>query len=351
MGKIAFVIGGMSRGGAERVISILANHYAELGWKVDIVMLLSNKVGYELNEKICLIDMTRKTQNKIVGAPHWVLSFRKYVKESNPNIIVSFVARINVVVLLATLGMNKKIVISERNDPSMDGRSRFLDVATKVLYKKARKIIFQTKRAACHFTGEILKNSVIIPNPISVKYSVQKNTKHKIVSVGRLAPQKNHKMLIEAFARIAHKYPEYQLWIYGEGTSRNELEAKIKKLRLEDKVFLPGNISDIHQKISDAEMFILSSDYEGLSNALLEAMMMGIPCISTTCAGSDEYIKDSYNGLLVPIGDTGKMEAAIARLIEDDDFRHGIGEAGKRSVEKCDSQIVLQKWCETIENL
>ena len=78
---------------------------------------------------------------------------------------------------------------------------------------------------------------------------------------------------------------------------------------------------------------------------------MGIPCISTTCAGSDEYIKDSYNGLLVPIGDTGKMEAAIARLIEDDDFRHGIGEAGKRSVEKCDSQIVLQKWCETIENL
>ncbi len=350
MGKITFVIGGMSRGGAERVISILANHYAESEWQVDIVLLLLNKVEYELANKIRLIDMTRKTQNKISGAPHWVLSFRKYVKENNPDIIVSFVARINVVVLLATLGMNKKIIISERNDPSMDGRSRFLDFATKVLYKKAKKIIFQTRRAASHFAGGILNNSVIIPNPISVKCTAQENTKHKIVSVGRLAPQKNHKMLIDAFAEVTKKHPEYQLWIYGEGTSRSELEAKIQKLRLEDKVFLPGNISDIHQEISDAEMFVLSSDYEGLSNALLEAMMMGIPCISTTCAGSDEYIKDSYNGLLVPIGNAGKMEAAIKRLIEDDDFRRRIGEVGKKSVEQCDSQIVMKKWCETIED-
>ena len=339
----------MSRVGAERVISIMSNQYAELGWKVDIVMLLLNKVEYELNEKICLIDLSRKTQNKIAGAPHWVLSFRKYVKESNPNIIVSFIARINVVVLLATLGMNKKIIISERNDPSMDGRSRFLDATTKVLYKKAKKVIFQTKRAAGHFSGEILKNSVIIPNPISVKCFAQKHTKHKIVSVGRLASQKNHKMLIEAFAGVHQKYPEYQLWIYGDGTLRCVLEAKIQELQLEDKVFLPGNIPDIHQEISDAEMFVLSSDYEGLSNALLEAMMMGIPCISTTCAGSDEYIQDGYNGLLVPVGDSAKMEVAIESLINDEAFRSNIGKAGKQSVEQCSSPIVMKKWCETIE--
>ena len=349
MKKITFVIGGMSRGGAERVISILANHYAKLGWKTDIVMLLSNKVGYELNESIYLVDMTRKTQNKILGAPHWVMSFRKYAKENNPDIIVSFVARINVVVLLATLGMNKKIIISERNDPSMDGRSRFLDIATRILYKKARKIIFQTKRAADHFTGTIQKNSLIIPNPISVKCFVQTNVNHKIVSVGRLAKQKNHKMLIDAFAEVIKKHPEYQLWIYGEGSERNELEMKISEYHIEDKVFLPGNIPNIHQEISDAEIFVLSSDYEGLSNALLEAMMMGIPCISTTCAGSDEYIKDGYNGLLVSIGDSEKMRLAIERLIEDDVLRHHIGKTGKQSVEQCDSQIVMKEWCKTIE--
>lgn len=350
MRKITFVIGGMSRGGAERVISILANHYAKSGWRADIVMFLANSVGYELDDRIQLIDMTRKTKSKIVGAPYWVMSFRKYVKESNPDIIVSFVARINVVVLLATLGMNKKIIISERNDPSMDGRSKFLDIATKVLYKKAGKIIFQTKRAANHFTGIIQKNSVIIPNPISVKCSVQENKNHKIVSVGRLAKQKNHMMLIDAFAKIIKTYPEYQLWIYGEGSSRNELETKISEYHIEDKVFLPGNIPNIHQEISDAEMFVLSSNYEGLSNALLEAMMMGIPCISTTCAGSDEYIKDGYNGLLVPIGDSEKMKIAIERLIEDDVFRYNIGRAGKQSVEQCDSRIVIDKWRETIES-
>lgn len=350
MKKITFVIGGMSRGGAERVISILANHYAKSGWKVDVVMFLSNRVGYELDDRIHLIDMTRKTQNKMVGAPYWVMSFRKYVKESNPDIIVSFVARINVVVLLATLDMNKKIIISERNDPSMDGRSKFLDIATKVLYKKAGKIIFQTKRAANHFTGIIQKNSVIIPNPISVKCSVRENKNHKIVSVGRLAKQKNHMMLIDAFAKIIKTYPEYQLWIYGEGSSRNELETKISEYHIEEKVFLPGNIPNIHQEISDAEMFVLSSNYEGLSNALLEAMMMGIPCISTTCAGSDEYIKDGYNGLLVPIGDSEKMKTAIELLIENDIFRYNIGRAGKQSVEQCDSRIVIDKWCETIES-
>lgn len=349
MSKITFVIGGMSRGGAERVISILANHYSEMGWDVDIAMLLLNKVEYKLNDRIRIVDMTMKTQNKLTGAPHWVWSFRNYVKKNDPDIIVSFVARINIVVLLATAGMNKKIIVSERNDPAMDGRSHFLDSLTKVLYKKARKIIFQTRRAAGHFEGEILKNSVIIPNPIAVKCFAQEKTKHKIVSVGRLAEQKNHKMLIEAFAEVVERHPNYELWIYGEGTLREKLVTTISECQLEDKVFLPGNIPDIHQKIADAEMFVLSSNYEGLSNALLEAMMMGLPCISTNCAGSDEYIEDGVNGLLVPVGDKEKMARAMERLIEDDVLRTSIGKAGKKSVEQCDSQIVMKKWCETIE--
>lgn len=349
MSNITFVIGGMSRGGAERVISILANHYSEMGWDVDIAMLLLNKVEYKLNDRIRIVDMTMKTQNKLTGAPHWVWSFRNYVKKNDPDVIVSFVARINVVVLLATLGMKKKIIISERNDPAMDGRSHLLDSVTKLLYKKAKRIVFQTKRAANHFKGAILMNSVIIPNPITVECLAQDRTKNKIVAVGRLAEQKNPKMLIEAFSEVVKKYPEYELWIYGDGNLRGKLEARIAEIHLENKIFLPGNIPDVHHKIVDAAMFVLSSNYEGLSNALLEAMMMGIPCISTNCAGSDEYIEDGVNGLLVPVGDKEKLTTAIERLIEDDALRTSIGLAGKKSVEQCDSRIVMKKWCETIE--
>lgn len=350
MKKITFVIGGMTRGGAERVISILANEYAKNGWKVDIVMLLLNKIEYELNKNIQIIDMTSKSKRRLLGIPSWFLKFRKYVKKSNPDVIVAFSVGINLTVLLSTFGMKKKIIISERNDPSMDGRNKGVDIATKILYKKATKIIFQTKRASKYFSKALQANSIIIPNPISVKEMAREEKKHKIVSVGRLAVQKNQKMLIEAFAEVQKKYPDYQLWIYGKGNLKEELEKNIENKNLKDNVFLPGSVSDIHARISDAEIFVLSSNYEGLSNALLEAMMMGIPCISTNCAGSDEYIIDGYNGILVPVGDKDKLCNAMIKLIENKNLRRDIAIHGQESVKVCDSNFVIQQWKEAIEN-
>lgn len=348
--RITFVIGGMTRGGAERVISILANQYVADGWQVDVVMLLLNKVEYKLNKNIRLIDMTNKSKSRILGVPQWVISFRKYVKENNPDILVSFVARINIVVLMATLGLKKKIIISERNDPAMDGRSKGIDILTKILYKKATKIVFQTKRVCEYFSKSLQDHSVIIPNPISVKQIVRNVHVNKIVSVGRLAVQKNQKMLIDAFTGVQEKYPDYQLWIYGEGDLREELEAYINSSCLEEKVFLPGNVSDIHAQISDAEMFVLSSNYEGLSNALLEAMMMGLPCISTDCAGSDEYIENGYNGLLVSVGNRDELYNAMLKFIDDRNLREEIALHGKESVQKCDSSSVVKQWQSVIES-
>ena len=348
MKKISFIIGGMTRGGAERVISILANQYAKDGWDVDIVMMLDYVVKYELDERINLINMTVDKKNKFKSAPKWVISFRSYVRKRRPDVIVSFVARINIVVLLSTLGMRVPIVISERNDPFADGRSKGIDILTKVLYPKAKVIVFQTKRALNHFSGGIRKLGIIIPNPISTECCASHSTK-KIVSVGRLAPQKNQKMLIEAFSEFVKYHNDYSLYIYGEGSLRRELEQLIKNLKLENNVFLPGNVPDIHHQIADAEMFVLSSDYEGLSNALLEAMMMGLPCISTKCAGSDEIISDGYNGLLVPVGDKEKLVQAMVYLIENPDKRQEFINKGKVSVERCRASIVLKQWKDVIE--
>ena len=349
MKHISFVIGGMTRGGAERVISILSNYYASQGWKVDIVMLLNNEVNYELNPNIRLIDMTMNNESRIKSAPKWVIEFRKYVKENNPDIIVSFVARINIVVLLATFGLNTPVIISERNDPAADGRSKIIDIATKLLYRKAKAIVYQTERAQNYFRGKIRSLGVIIPNPISITCVAEK-TKNKIVSVGRLAPQKNQKLLIDSFNEVVKTHPEYSLYIYGDGSLKEELETQIKYLRLENKVFLPGNKPDVHKEISDAKIFVLSSDYEGLSNAMLEAMMMGFPCICTNCAGADEYIINGENGMLVPIKDKNSMVKAINYLIENSDATINMGEKAKESVGKCSVESIMKEWNKLIES-
>ena len=348
MKHITFVIGGMTRGGAERVISILANYYAAEDWNVDIVMLLNNTVNYDLNSNINLIDMTVDSGSRIKSAPKWVTLFRKYIKENKPDVIVSFVARINIVVLLATLGMKIPVIISERNDPAADGRSKIINIATKIIYRKAKTIVFQTERARNYFTGKIKKNGVIIPNPIAVTCIAEKSKK-KIVSVGRLAPQKNQQLLIAAFKKVLNKHPDYVLYIYGDGELKEQLERQVACLGIKDKVFMPGNKPNIHQEISDAELFVLSSDYEGLSNAMLEAMMMGFPCISTNCAGADEYIMSGENGILVPLQDKDSMVNAMNYMIENKERALEMGKNAQKSVENCQVEVVMKEWNKIIE--
>lgn len=347
--KVAFILGSMSRGGAERVISILSNQYVEQDWNTDIALLLSYQVDYELDDRIRVLNFAGNTTNRILRAPMWLWNIRKYVKTEKPDTIVSFVARINVLVLLACLGLKTKIVVSERNDPCFDGRGAVTRILTKMLYPKAEKVIFQTRRVKDQFNEKVQRNGVVIPNPISVSVSTKKEREKKIVSVGRLTQQKNQKMLIEAFAAAVTKYPEYALYIYGEGDLRQELENKAKELGVSDKVFLPGNLLHVHEEIANAEFFVLPSDYEGLSNALLEAMVMGLPCISTDCAGSDEYIQNGKNGLLIPVGDTKAMVNAILYMMEHAEEREMFGTEGKRVSDIVSMENVMKKWHEVID--
>lgn len=347
--RIVFITGGMGKGGAERVISIIANEYALKGWNVDILMLLNNHVDYQLEESVNLIPMYNYNKSRYFQLPDWINSIRKFVIKNKPDCIVSFFARINIITLLACLGLNKKIVISERNDPKNDGRSVIIKYLTEFLYPFSKKIVFQTNWAQSCFSKRVQKKGIIIPNPIDVKAKAINSSK-KIVAVGRLIEQKNHILLINAFKEVHDDYPDYRLYIYGEGRLRGEIESLIKTLKLEDSVFLPGNIMDIHEKISDAEMFVLSSNFEGLSNALLEAMMMGLPCISTNCAGSNEVINNEVNGLLVPIGDKQELTMAMKKLIVDKKLAHTISSEAKLDLTKYKAKNILAKWSSIIDN-
>lgn len=349
MKKIVFFIGSMGSGGAERVISHLANDYVQRGYDTHICMLLKNEVEYDLNPSIYVHDMSGGGGSRIKRVPYWIKSINCFIRSHNPDRIVSFAARINILVLLASFGYSKRVIVSERNDPQLDGRGFVANILTKVLYKFAKIVVFQTEEVKRLFPEYIQRNSRVIPNPIEVKFLYSGKQTNKIVTVGSLKEQKNHEMLIDAFKIIHNIYPDFHLYIYGEGHLRAKLTKQIEREGLHDNVHLPGKKRNVHKFIKDALFFVLSSNYEGLSNALLEAMAMGMPCISTDCTGVDEYIVNNNNGLIVKRGDVNLLASAMLRFIEDDELRINCGRNAKKILKKVNKEKVLKKWAKVID--
>ena len=349
--KISFVLGSMGRGGAERVISILSNEFANEGWITQICLLLFNRVDYELDKSTKIFDFTGGMSSRLKRLPYWLRTIRHYVKKEKPDVIVSFAARINVLVLLATLGLRVKVIVSERNDPKHDGRGFITRLMVRLLYPFANRIIFQTKRSLQYFSKNILKKGEVIPNPISVSCYASNQKKKKIVTVGRLTKQKNQSLLIRAFANIQKDFPDYELYIYGDGEQKENLIALSESLNIGNKVHFEGNILNVHEKIADAELFVLSSDYEGLSNALLEALMMGIPCISTDCAGADEFINNDENGLLVQVGNECDLYNTMKKVLSDDLLRIKLAKNAKINSTSFEKDYVLKQWMNVIGDI
>lgn len=348
--RIAFVLGGMSFGGAERVISILANHYVRKGWSVDILTLLKPDCDYALNPEIRHIHMGGRVKSRAMRAPIWFWQLKRYLSKEKPNVIVSFAARINLLVLGASLFIKKpRLIISERNDPMKDSRTSIVRKLTSLLYPLADVIVFQTEHAKQCFPENVQKKGRIIINPVTPNLPVANMTSKRIVAVGKLMQQKNHAMLIRAFSHIAEKFPEHTLHIYGDGPMRPQLQAMIDERGLTDRAVLEGWDADISNTIADAALFVLSSDYEGMSNALMEAIAMGLPCISTDCAGAQELIENGKEGLIIPIGDEEALIVAMKRMLEDRDFAAACGRSARQHAKAFDTVAILKKWEEAIE--
>lgn len=351
MKKISFFIGSLHGGGAEKVISILANHYQTIGWNVAIVLLLDSQIKYEVDPRIQIIDFTQaKNGSYFKYLPKWLIKIRQYVKKETPDRIVSFVGRINVLVLTACLGLHIPIIVSERNDPKHDGRSPMMLRLCNWSYKRATVVVYQTKYEQTCFSSK-LKNGVIIGNPISLTATPQlEYRQYEIVTAGRLSTQKNQKMLIDAIALLSTNYPQISLNIYGEGDLKEILWNQIKSLNLTNRIRLCGNVSDLHQKICQSGIFVLCSEYEGLSNALIEAMALGLPCISTDYPGVRELIIDGENGLIVPCDDAKQLALAIEKLLTQQELRKKISLNGMKTSKLYENSVILKHWEKIIGN-
>lgn len=349
--KIVFFIGSLAGGGAERVISILANHYASKDWQVEIALLLKNEVGYKLDKKIKIVDLSGKHGSYFKNLPGWIAGIRKYLKTSKPDRVVSFIGRINVLVLMSTLGMKVPVVASERNDPKHDGRGNFMLALCNKSYsfKHCKAIVHQTKYEESCFDDKLAQKSFVIPNPVETKAVRKELDKFRIVTAGRLTDQKNHPMLINAVSKLGKEFPSLTADIYGDGYLKEKLNELVDENNMTGRITLCGNVSDLHDRIANAGIFVMTSEFEGLSNALLEAMMLGLPCISTLYPGVDEVIDDGKNGILVQRGDVDSLAGQIKRVLTDDDLRTELSRQALLTSEAYKKEQVLKLWENVIE--
>lgn len=319
--KIVFVIPNMTGGGTERVISLLSNEYVKMGYEVAIMQFAGYEKAYELNEQI--EDFSIATQSK--GNPLiWfkrILDMRKYFKQNEGGYIFAFCVMGAVFSVISTLGLKNYILVGERNNPESCNMPRLRNWA----YHRANKITFQTEYGITYFDKKIAKKAVVIPNPIDesqIPERFEGTRKKWVCTVGRLHKQKNQKLLLEAFREFQQQFPEYELHVFGQGELQEELKQQADTLGISSKVVWHGFCANVKEEIKDSRMFVLSSDYEGISNSMLEAIAIGVPTITTDCPiyGARCYIQNEVSGILTPVGDRKALVEAMVKVAEDDEF-------------------------------
>lgn len=347
--RIVLFTGSLGRGGAERVLSLLANHFVLRGWQVEICMLLKHEVGYQIDNRVKIVDLTNSSGSYVQQVPTWIKAIRKYLRNAKPDIIISFFGRISILLSIARIGMNYPLIASERNDPMHDGRSKLTRWLCNICYLLCEAVVYQTNYEASCFSKRVKKH--IIPNPVEVACPTGSNCENVIVAVGRLLPQKNYKMLLSVFKQLVLDSVDINLNIYGDGVLRDSLMEETIKENLQDRVTFCGNVADLHNRIKDAKFFVMTSEYEGLSNATIEAMKLGIPCISTAYPGAEELILHNVNGVLVPCGDVRQCVKEIEDLMINSDRYNAIRKNALKLSEKYNPSIVFEQWDNVVEDV
>lgn len=353
MKRVLILIPRMGGGGAERVVSIIANSLSEQ-YSLQITTLVSNESFYELKSTVKLTSAQYKINraNKITRLGSMGKNFiasifftRRTIREYKPDIIFSLLEEMDIVTYIATRSLNGfKWICSERNDPTR--RNKKLQRILEKIYQRCDILVCQSKTVADYYS--MVKKKCVIPNPVDLdNYPVRvgEATPPKIVAVGRLVPQKNIEMLIEAFSLIEKKYPDVSVTVYGEGPERETLENQIAMLKLENKFFLPGANRNVLETIRDAAIFVFPTDYEGFPNVLVEAIAMGIPVVSTNFAtGVAKEIVDANVGLVVPCGNTTEFAKAMDALLSNPEKREHIRAISRGAIEPFKVEKVIEKW-------
>lgn len=347
--KIVIAVHHFKEGGAQRVASILINNLS-LKHEVYVAVLL-NEINYPLAfNRFKYIKLSDYNGFRLFRIPLRLFNFSRILKRISPDVIISFGNNFsiytNFAIKLSRI-KNFKFIASERTDPSKEPSNCLLRKMRDLSYSNANLLVCQTEQVVDYFKNKINTNFIVIPNPISPNLPSWKGNKSNvIITACRIDKQKNLPMLISVFSKVHIVHPEIFLEIYGDGPLKKQIEELIRSLHLQEHIKLKGFSKNIHSIMASSLAYVSSSNYEGISNSMLEALGIGLPTICTDCpvGGAAMFIKNYRNGILIPVGDENALYKAMIKIIKDESFRITISKESQKIKDLISESKITEQW-------
>jgi len=359
--RLTLVISSLACGGAERVMTTIANYWAARERDITLLTLDDGSVPpfYDLDDRVChkALGLAGNSDNRATGLRNnlkRISGLRQAIRNSRPDIVISFMDKMNIVTLAAAQGLRVPVIISERTDPALKSIGGIWNQLRRWTYPLADMIIVQSKSALDYFPPQLQSRARIIPNPISrprIDTQVcEQLVKPSLIAMGRLGQEKGFDLLLQAFARLKDEHREWTLTIIGDGSLRVELESLRDSLGLNDRVRLPGRVKHPQDLLRQGDLFVMPSRREGFPMALCEAMACGLPVICAACSGGPrEIVRNGIDGLLIPTEDVDALTAAMDRLMRDEAERKRLASGARQVTERFGIEKVMGMWEEALE--
>ncbi|MCR4750412.1 MAG: glycosyltransferase [Lachnospiraceae bacterium] len=353
---IAFYIGSLARGGAEHVIVNLASYFCAQGYKTYIVTKLVDEPEYPVPDGVIRmvadITDTEITASRVKNLKNRILKLRGIWQQIRPDIIISFIRKNNLMALASAKPLHIPVVVAIRSDPARELQGRLFKLISFYMFRSSAGIVMQTKAGVEYLPSYLKSKAVVMPNSVDSRFmkdDAVHERKREIALVGRIDDNKNQKMVLEAFRSIKEDYPDWSLHLYGDG----ERKESLQKEYADRSVIFHGQVEAVDEYLRGSSIFVLPSRREGMPNALIEAMALGVACISSDCpcGGPADLIVQGKNGILIPVDDIEELKKQLKRLMDHDDLREEIGKEATLIRNKLSPQRVNLMWKEYIDNI
>ncbi|WP_274628679.1 glycosyltransferase family 4 protein [Arvimicrobium flavum] len=346
--RVVFVLAGFGAGGAEKVVNLVAHHRLEQGDAVHVIAASAptTRSYFPYDSEISLETLQTRGTTRIGLVWLRAAELRRRIRELQPDVVISFLSKINILVGLAAIGLDTPVIMSERNNYQAQKMSPFWRLLAPVAARSAAHLVMQTAAARNALPRALEAKAVVIPNPVSIPANVPRNSTipPRFVAVGRLEEQKGFDLLIAAFSHVVQRLPSATLSIFGEGPERPGLERQVRTLGLADRVSLPGVTNSPGDWLSQGDIFVLSSRFEGFPNVLLEALMARMATVAFDCPWGPAEILQGDAGLLVPAGDVHQLAETLLRVATDPVLADRLAERGPAVTAGYSKPAVFAQW-------